>query len=791
MIMKKTVLLILIDGFRYDYVNPDDSPFLHSLAKLNIDGAVRETFAFELRPAFFAGLHPDECGVGNMYFYNSVDSPFRNINISSGDRTIISDKLRKEAGRRGYTLVKHHGGCAEIPLNLLKYFDFSEKIKTSDEGALGKHKTLFDLLRMNDKKWLWIGYPGSPGTAPEILGELDSKLQGDEDFIYLHFSELDWAGHEGGPHSDVQKKTLKKIDLAVSDVFKTINSRFSDVKSLIFGDHGQVEVRKHIDIEKMLAETGLVLTKDYLYFLDSTQARFWFFNDNARNTITSLLLKISDGKILSASHIDELHFNFPDKRFGELIFVVNEGIGIFPNFFQHTNPCKGLHGYLPEVKANWAKFIIGGLGIRKNIDDVIEMPDIFPTLLGLLDIEKPRESKTKPIVSDFIPEGGKDKYKITLIMPTYNRLEILKESLAKIEEQTFPKEDFELLVVDDGSSDGTKEFLGNYSKKTPVNFTFFTNNHNGPASARNRALENARGKIILSVGDDMIMYDSDFIEKHARFHVEYPAAGDACLGMVEWDKDIEITPLMEYITKEGAQQFGYEGLTRRDIDHLGYEYFWSSNISFKRIMTASYGLFNNEIFKHAMWEDIELGHRLAKAGLVIHFRKDFTLYHKHSITFREFAERQRMVGWYNSEVKRLGVDLAHSYSELDKEKIFSRQAYDEIIEAIEEYESSKESIDAKKLKIIYRCALNYALMVGYMEREEKKSEEKVAVVSLLHNLSKTEIRLAEVEQELHKVKTKSEEQEKQLKAIYNSKRWKLTAPLGWLIKKLHKRNIIE
>lgn len=788
--MKKTVLLILIDGLRHDYINPSDSPFLNSLADLNIDGAVRETFAFELRPAFFAGLQPDECGVGNMYFYNPENSPFRNIDISSGDRNIISTDLRKEAETSGYSLVMHHGGCAEIPINLLKYFDFSEKYKTSELGALGEHKTLFDHLRANNKKWLWIGYPGGPGAAPEILDELETKIQGDEDFIYLHFSELDWAGHEEGPHSEKQREVLKKIDSSVSEVFKKLNSAFSEVRSIVFGDHGQVEIKKHLDIEKMLSKTGLQIEKDYLYFLDSTQARFWFFNDNARNVITQLLKQIPEGRILTENDINELHFNFHDRRFGDLIFTVNDGIGIFPNFFQHSNPCRGLHGYLPDVTGNLAKLIIAGLGIKKTISETVEMVGIFPTLLDLLEIEKPAESKAKSVITPFSAEKKEDKYKISLIMPTYNRLDILKESLSRIEKQALPKEDFNLIIADDGSSDGTKEFLEEYSKHAPVNFKFFCSDHSGPASARNTALANAEGKIILSVGDDMLM-DEDFVQNHLRFHEEYPHAGHACLGMVEWAKDIGITPLMKFITGEGGEQFGYAGLDRKDIDKLGYEYFWSSNISFKRLLPLTYGLFNDKIFRHAMWEDIELGHRLADAGLVIHFRKKFVLYHKHSVTFSEFAERQRMVGWYSKDVKELGVDIAYSFEGADSEKTYSKRAYEEMTKAINEYESSGKEIDTEELNILYRNALNYAPLAGFMERENKLSKDKGAIVSLLLELLKTETKLSDSEKELYRVSTKSAEQGKQLDEIYDSKRWKLTAPLGWLIEKLQKWNILK
>src|SRR4030067_1078937 len=251
--MEKTVvLLILVDGLRHDYINPVDSPFMHSLGEMNIKGIIRETFAFELRPAFFAGLQPEECGVANMYYYNPEESPFRNIDTRHNDRDKISKELREEAAKRGYSLVKHNGGCAEIPLHLLKYFDFSEKYNTSDPSAIEGYKTVFDYMRHDGKKWIWIGYPDGPGTTQGVMEQFQKRITADLDFIYLHFSELDWAGHECGPHSQGQKKTLKEIDEAIKEVYKKLNQTSPGVRGIIFGDHGQVEIKRNIDIETML-----------------------------------------------------------------------------------------------------------------------------------------------------------------------------------------------------------------------------------------------------------------------------------------------------------------------------------------------------------------------------------------------------------------------------------------------------------------------------------------------------------------------------------------------------------
>lgn len=781
---KKTVLLILIDGFRHDYVNHEDAPFLHSLCDLNISGPVRETFAFELRPAFFAGLQPEECNVANMFYYNPEGSPFKSMDVSHGDRARITQALRAEAQRKGYTLAKHIGSCAEIPFELLKYFDFSEKYHTADENSIPGRKTLFDHLRAAGKKWLWIGYPDGPGTTAGVLEQFNNRFNMEEDFIYLHFSELDWVGHDFGPHSPEQKKVLKEIDDAVREVYKKLNQSFTDVRGVIFGDHGQVEIKKNIDMEAELKKSGLVLEKDYIYFLDSTQARFWFFNDIARAKVAEILSSIPDGRVLKEGDLARLRFRFADNRFGEMIFVVNDGVGIFPNFFQHDKPCKGLHGYLPEVEGNWAKLIVTGCGVNKKLNSPVEMVDIYPTLLEMLDLERPVGQGARSVFETINSSISSHRYEATVMFPTYNRLETLKKCITAIEAQTMPKDKFEVIVVDDGSTDGTLTFLDDYAGRTNLNFKHFSQKNSGPAGARNLALKNALGKVIVLIGDDMIM-EPGFTEGHIRFHDEWPGLGHACIGLTEWSKDIDVNPLMEYITKEGGQQFCFDYLASQpDHDNISYGFFWSSNISFKRLLPLTYGLFNSEVFKHAMWEDVELGYRLNRAGLVLHFRKGLVVYHEHRIDFEKFAERQRMVGWYSHDLASMGVPLGYGCTVDDRARFYSRRALNDIVSAVKSFE--KDCGDKEILKRLYEGGLYFAAIVGYKEREGGLREDAGGTVALLHNLSLSDKLVQGIAEKYRQIAEKDRqlaEKDKQLESLMNSYSWKITAPmrkvLGW------------
>ena len=93
---------------------------------------------------------------------------------------------------------------------------------------------------------------------------------------------------------------------------------------------------------------------------------------------------------------------------------------------------------------------------------------------------------------------------VSVVIPTYNRKDMLKECLESLFNQTYPKERYEIIVVNDGSTDGTEEVLNEYAKKAPCAFKWFTQQNKGPCVARNLGVKNARGEIICFIDDDCV-----------------------------------------------------------------------------------------------------------------------------------------------------------------------------------------------------------------------------------------------------------------------------------------------
>ncbi|MEW6680873.1 MAG: glycosyltransferase family A protein [bacterium] len=105
---------------------------------------------------------------------------------------------------------------------------------------------------------------------------------------------------------------------------------------------------------------------------------------------------------------------------------------------------------------------------------------------------------------------------ISIVIPTYNRKERLKQCLESIFKQDYLQEDFEIIVIDDGSSDGTEEMLKELSKEQS-NLRYFLQSHKGPAAARNLGIKEARGEIIGFTDNDCVL-NLEWVRKMVEAH---------------------------------------------------------------------------------------------------------------------------------------------------------------------------------------------------------------------------------------------------------------------------------
>ncbi|WP_436376254.1 glycosyltransferase [Cytobacillus sp. BC1816] len=118
----------------------------------------------------------------------------------------------------------------------------------------------------------------------------------------------------------------------------------------------------------------------------------------------------------------------------------------------------------------------------------------------------------------FYRKGKKLDIKVSVILPTFNKYQDIILTLTSLDCQLFNKENFEVIVVDDGSTDQTP-FIINHNLFS-LNFKYIRSNKNiGRPSVRNLGIQNASGEIIVFL-DAEIIVKSDFISQHYRAHME-------------------------------------------------------------------------------------------------------------------------------------------------------------------------------------------------------------------------------------------------------------------------------
>ena len=208
----------------------------------------------------------------------------------------------------------------------------------------------------------------------------------------------------------------------------------------------------------------------------------------------------------------------------------------------------------------------------------------------------------------------KDYPDITVLICTYNRAQYLEQVLLSFERQTISQDRFEIVIINDGSTDDTANVADHFKGRLPIRYLYHDNA--GLAASKNRGITESKSPIVLFMDDDDIA-SPKLLEEHIKAHQKYPDDNYAVLGFTDLDMAIAANPLMEYVTKYGSFLFSYSSL--HDGEILNYKYFWGGRTSCKTGYLEKYGVFN-PTFKFGC-EDIELGYRLSLHDLKVVYHK--------------------------------------------------------------------------------------------------------------------------------------------------------------------------
>ena len=192
---------------------------------------------------------------------------------------------------------------------------------------------------------------------------------------------------------------------------------------------------------------------------------------------------------------------------------------------------------------------------------------------------------------------------LSVVIPTYNRLPILRQCLEALQRQWVeaPLLDYEVVVVDDGSTDATVAWIEAEQDQGGLDrVRLIRQEHAGPAAGRNNGVQASRGDVIVFIDSDLVVTER-FLHSHATaLSDDWRARGNQlCFtyGAV--------------INTSNFQQPTAEPHKWRD---LSWAYFATGNVAIARELLERAGLFD-PAFRLYGWEDLELGERLHRLGV--------------------------------------------------------------------------------------------------------------------------------------------------------------------------------
>lgn len=290
--------------------------------------------------------------------------------------------------------------------------------------------------------------------------------------------------------------------------------------------------------------------------------------------------------------------------------------------------------------------------------------------------------------------------RFSIIIPTYNTTDVLGQCISALSNQTADKKCFEVIVVNDG---GKTEIVQDIdSEGSKIDIKYYSQNHKGPAAARNLGIDKARGEIILLLDDDS-MPVGNWLDATIR----------------AWDKSPDFDGI-GYVISEPTDSI----YCRVNADFFNWyleqyssedssSFLVTCNAGYKKEMLDRIGRFDDR-FKKASGEDRDLNIKILKLGGRMRLDRNILVYHDRDLTFGSFVRKN-----YN-----YGRAAYHIYTIYPEQKhLLSTSYVDFYVSIIKKYKSVKE-----KFMAFFLITLSQAATVtGYYMAVFTKQDPKTAV----------------------------------------------------------------
>jgi predicted AlkP superfamily pyrophosphatase or phosphodiesterase len=295
-------------------------------------------------------------------------------------RRFLSRLIKNRLSFRGYFDLYN------IPFQHISLYNFSETKNPLQPGGLNRGPNIFDYLTEQNIRY-FVSDPGRDefSNLAALTGEIQSE---GIDFAFQYWPGLDGLLHTLGNRSPEISVKLRVYEDWIEQLMTAAREHYAEIRLYVFSDHGMANCETMLDLKSQVEALPLRVPHDYAVVYDSTMARFWFFNEKARSLVTGCLQGIPEGRIVPDEELATLGTLFPDRYFGELIFLAHEGVLIVPSHMG-ARPIRGMHGYHPTDIHSYASLCTNQESIP---DHITSIPDVFRLMTRDADLAKARNT---------------------------------------------------------------------------------------------------------------------------------------------------------------------------------------------------------------------------------------------------------------------------------------------------------------------------------------------------------------------------------------------------------------
>jgi predicted AlkP superfamily pyrophosphatase or phosphodiesterase len=413
------VLLILLDAMRHDYIDEYNTPNLWRYAhEGEYYKKVRPNFGFCERTEILTGMLPAESGNFTAIGYDPSNSPYAKQPLLSFYRCINNelnlhgltkmgkpiDLVYKVFRRFTNRILRSYNDSGlktyNIPLNYLPFYSLTEDLHDHRAKNAFLRPSILDMMTDAKMKYFYSSFSAlnltSTGTDKDRLNLVLKNFSDDVSLYLVYLSLPDSLGHKFGPESKIFRDELRTFDKLVGSFVTEVKLRSRSPQFIFLGDHGMSTIKDTFDAEdevrRICMQMRLQIHKDVHLFLDSTLVRIWARTKRIKRMVYDKILSDNifseNGRLITREIAEEHNIPWGDRRYGDIMWWVNEGILIHPDYFHSrgSEKYKGMHGYDPNSNDSKGTCIIYGESISHSIHEEIELSSVFDLLKRLLKI---------------------------------------------------------------------------------------------------------------------------------------------------------------------------------------------------------------------------------------------------------------------------------------------------------------------------------------------------------------------------------------------------------------------